>query len=71
MREPGQDPDASYRRLLQGNENIIIRVHVKSVWDEVTEVTIIAGLVLYKAASLATSKVPVVLDPATKHSLQG
>lgn len=53
MREPEQDPDVSYRRLLQGNENIIIRVHVKSVWDEVTEVTIIAGLVLYRAASLA------------------
>jgi hypothetical protein len=33
MREPEQDPDVSYRRLLQGNESIIIRVHVKSVWD--------------------------------------
>lgn len=33
MREPEEDRDASYRRLLQGNGSMIIRVHVKSVWD--------------------------------------
>lgn len=44
MRGPEQDPDASYRRLLQGNESIIIRVHVKSVWDLCEELEQICSL---------------------------